>query len=261
MGQITRKGSLSKFENIRRRIRTYKTWYKIIFPFNRIFRGVQHMRLRNGKSAYVRSVRSMDVNIISDVLGGNEYDLEQLRLPPHATIVDLGGNIGTFAMEMHRLFPTADIISYEPYPANCEMFTMNAPYAMLVQKAASGKTGAVQLEDTSNYVGLRVVEKGGIKVEAESLDDILKDFVKVDLLKIDIEGSEYEVLNNASTGTLKKVDRILMETHDVPGFDDLEWAEQILTKHGFTVSWIDKLGIVYGERHATEVRAAPERAR
>lgn len=206
------------------------------------------MRLRNGKSAYVRSVRSMDVNIVSDVLGGNEYSLEQLQLPPHAVIVDLGGNIGTFAMEMQRMFPTAHITSYEPHPGNCSMFSMNAPKAKLIQKAASGKTGVVHLENNSNYVGLQVIDKGGIEVAAESLDDILKDFKKVDLLKIDIEGSEYPVLNNASEATLAKVDRILMETHDIPGFDDLRWAENILTKHKFKFSWIDRMGIIYGEK-------------
>ncbi len=248
MGHLTRIGSLSKFENIRRRIATYKTWYKIVFPFNRFFKGVQQMRLRNGKSIYVRNVRSMDVNITSDVLGGNEYEMEQLHLPLNAEIVDLGGNIGTFAMEMHRMFPSARIISYEPHPANCVMFRLNAPFATLVQKAASDRTGVVQLEDTSNFVGLRVIENGGITVEAESLDDILKKYTIVDLLKIDIEGSEYDVLNNTSPATFKKIQRIIMETHDVPGFDDLEWAENILFKNDFKISWIDKLGIIYGEK-------------
>jgi FkbM family methyltransferase len=190
----------------------------------------------------------MDVNILSDVLGGNEYALEQLQLPTHATIVDLGGNIGTFAMEMHRMFPTAHITSYEPHPGNCAMFAMNAPSAHLVPKAAAGHTGTVHLEDSGNYVGLQVIAEGGIEVAAESLDDILKDFKKIDLLKIDIEGSEYPVLNNASEKTFTKIERILMETHDIPGFDDLAWAENILTRQGFKISWIDRKGIIYGER-------------
>ncbi len=252
MGHLNRKVSVSKFENILGRIRIFKNWYKITFPFNRVFKGIQKLRLRNGKSALVRSVRSMDVNIVRDVLGGNEYELEQLHLPHDAEIVDLGGNIGTFAMEMHRMFPSARIISYEPHPGNCTMFRMNAPFAILVQKAASGKTGVVHLEDTSNFVGLRVIENGGISVEAESLDDILKNYTVVDLLKIDIEGSEYEVLNNTSPATLKKIRRIIMETHSVPGFDDIAWAEDMLSKNGFHISWIDKLGIIYGERREVQ---------
>jgi len=190
----------------------------------------------------------MDVNIASDVLGGNEYELDQLQLPPHAKIVDLGGNIGTFAMEMHRMFPTASITSYEPHPANCVMFRMNAPFAALIQKAATGKTGTARLEDSTNYVGLHIIKEGGIVVETESLDDILKKYDTADLLKIDIEGSEYDLLNHASTATFNKIQRVIMETHDVSGFDDLEWAESILTKNDFKTSWIDPLGVIYGEK-------------
>lgn len=248
MGHLARKVNVSKFENVRHRIRTFTTWYKIVFPFNRLFKGIQQMRLRNGKSIYVRSVRSMDVNIATDVLGGNEYELEQLHLPPNATIIDLGGNIGTFAMEMHRLFPTAHTTSYEPYPANCIMFRINAPFATLVQKAATGRTGTVHLEDSVKYSSLQVIKEGGIVVESESLDDILKTYDIVDLLKIDIEGSEYDLLDQASPETFNKIQRIIMETHDVPGFDDLKWAENILSKHGFKTSWIDRFGIIYGEK-------------
>lgn len=248
MGQLARKVNVSRFENVLGRIRIFKNWYKITFPLNRVFKGVQKLRLRNGKSAWVRSVRSMDVNIVRDVLGGDEYDLESLRLPPDAVVVDLGGNIGTFAMEVRRVYPTAKVISYEPHPENCKMFRTNAPFATLISKAAAGKTGVVQLEDNENFVGLRVIEKGGITVGSESLDDILKDISHVDLLKIDIEGSEYALLNAASPKTLEKVQRILMETHDVPGFDDLLWAETIFRQNGFKHSWIDPLGIIYGKR-------------
>src|SRR3989344_7948306 len=109
MGHLGRKISVSKFKNVLGRIRTFKNWYKLVFPFNRIFTGVQKLRLRNGTWAYVRDVRSMDTNIVRDVLGENEYKLELLRLPPHSVVFDLGGNIGTFAMEVKRVFPTAKV--------------------------------------------------------------------------------------------------------------------------------------------------------
>lgn len=252
MGQGIRMSGVSKFEHIRRRITIYKTWYKIIFPFNRWFKGIQQMRLRNGKSVYVRSVHPnnpMDVSIVTDVLGNNEYELEQLHLPDNATVVDLGGNIGTFAMEIHRMFPSARIISYEPHPENCYMFRINAPFATLIQKAVSAETGTVHLEDTSNYVGLRLTEKGGIEVEAQNLNDILNDIERVDLLKIDIEGSEYAALDATTPATFKKVRTVLMEVHDfTPGFDHVAWTEHILTKNGFKISWIIPASVVYGEK-------------
>lgn len=250
MGHLSRKKSVSKAQNVWSRIALFKSWYKLIFPFNRLFTGVQKLVLRNGKSAYVRDVRSMDTNIVRDVLSGaGEYSLDTwIHLPEGAVVFDLGGNIGTFSLEIRRLCPTAHITAYEPHPDNCTMFKINAPFATLIQKAATEKTGTVRLEDSANFVGLQVVSSGGIEVGSMSLDDILKDVEKVDLLKIDIEGSEYSLLNAASPETLAKVQRIIIETHDVPGFDDLAWAETILTTHGFKTAWIDPSGVIYGEK-------------
>ena len=228
---------------------TFKNWYKLVFPFNRMFRGVQKLRLRNGNSAYVRDVRSMDTNIVWDILGKNEYSLDTLlHLPEHAVVFDLGANIGTFCIEIKRVCPTAQITAYEPYHDNFRMLKINAPFATTIQKAATAKTGTVHIENNSNYVGLQVVKTGGVSVESSSLDDILKDVEKVDLLKIDIEGSEYGLLDAASSRTFSKVQRIVMETHDVSGFDDLRWAQSILTKNGFKISWIDPQGVIYGEK-------------
>jgi len=248
MGHLSRKKSVSKVQNVWSRISLFKNWYKLIFPFNRMFTGVQKLVLRNGKSAFVRDVRSMDTNIVRDVLSGfGEYSLDKwVHLPQDAVVFDLGGNIGTFSLEIHRLFPTARITAYEPHPDNCKMFKINAPFATLIQKAATEKTGTVHLENSANFVGLQVIKEGGIVVESMSLDDILKDVSNVDLLKIDIEGSEYGFLNHASPATFDKIQRIIMETHDVPGFDDLAWAETILATHGFKTSWIDPSGVIYG---------------
>ena len=249
MGHLDRiKKGEGRLSNVWGRVRMFKNWYKLVFPFNRIFTGVQKLRLRNGKSAYVRSVRSMDLNIVRDVLGSEEYQLDYIRLPENAVVVDLGGNIGTFSMEIHRQFPTAQLIAYDPFPSNVAMFKLNAPFATVVLKAAGAKTGTLRFEDGNNFVGLRVIKQGGIEVEAISLDDIIKNFDRVDLLKVDIEGSEYDVLNAASVETFSKIQHIIMETHDVPGFDDLGWAENMLQKHGFQTRWIDPSGIIYGEK-------------
>ena len=248
-----KRNSVSKFENIRQRILIYKTWYKIVFPFNRWFNGIQQMRLRNGKSIYVRSVHPkcpMDVSITTDVLGHNEYELKQLQGRDIHTVVDLGANIGTFSMEMHRLFPSAKIVAYEPHPENCYMFRINAPYATLIEKAISGTKGVARLEDTMNSVGLRLVEEGGIEVETETLDNALKNMSTVDILKIDIEGSEYEVLDKTCPKIFEKISTIIMEIHPfglVP--NHVAWAENMLLKHGFKISWIiDGTSVIYGEK-------------
>lgn len=245
---FSKRGNLSKLQHVWNRIVIFKDWYKLVFPFNRIFSGTQKLHLRNGKSVYVRDVRSCDTNIVRDILWGNEYALQKMSLPQHSVVFDLGANIGTFCIEIRHILPSAQITAYEPHPDNFRMLKMNAPFATLVQKAVTGKTETVHLENSDNFYGLQVIPKGGILVESLSLDDILKDVAKVDLLKIDIEGSEYDLLNAAAPQTFAKVQRIIMETHDIPGFDDVKWAETILAENGLKTSWIDSLKVIYGEK-------------
>ena len=245
---FSKSGNLSKVEHVWNRIVMFKDWYKLVFPLNMVFTGIQKLHLRNGTSAYVRDVRSCDTNIVRDILWDKEYAVEKMSLPQDPVIFDLGANIGTFCIEARHIFPAAQITAYEPHPDNFRMLKMNAPFASLVQKAATEETGTVHLEDYDNFYGLQVIPQGGILVESLSLDDILKDVAKVDLLKIDIEGSERGLLNAASPQTFAKVQRIIMETHAVPGFDDAEWAETILAKNGFKTSWVDSLKIIYGEK-------------
>lgn len=247
--RMTKNMGVSRIQNVLNRIRMFKNWYKLIFPLNRLFTGVQKLKLRNGKSAYVRDIHSIDVTTVRHILRDDEYAIWKLSLPEHAVVFDIGANIGTFCIGIHHRFPSARITAYEPHPDNFRMLSMNAPFATLIQKAATEKTGTVHLEDSTNdFVQLQVVSSGGIKVASQSLDDILKEVPRVDLLKIDIEGSEYGLLNAASPETLAKVQRIVMELHMVPNFDEVAWAESLLKTNGFKISWIQPHTVIYGSK-------------
>ncbi len=248
MGHLERKGHATRFENVARRIRIFSDWYKTVVPFNRIFVGEQRLHLRNGFSVVVREIRSMDLNAVMDVLGDNEYHLENYSLPEHATVIDLGANIGTFSMIAKREFPTANIFAYEPYPSTFKILTENAPKGVtLFEVAAAGKSGTVHFALGSDYLGMKVSKEGEIEVRSLSLDEIIVPHGRVDLLKIDIEGSEYDVLNHTSAETFKKIDRIIMETHSRPDFNDQKWADELLGGRGFSTVWIAP-GIVEAQR-------------
>lgn len=212
-----------------------------------MFTGIQKLTLRNGKSVFVRDIHSIDMTTVRHILWDDEYKLEKLSLPKNAVVFDIGANIGTFCIGIRHICPTAQITAYEPNPNNFRMLRMNAPFAALLQKAATGKTGTVYIEDNRNFVGLEVTGQGGIPVESLSLDDILRDVQNVDLLKIDIEGSEYDLLNASSSQTFSKIQRIVMELHIVPDFDDAAWGESLLKKHGFVTSWLGQ-SVIYGEK-------------
>lgn len=76
-----------------------------------------------------------------------------------------------------------------------------------------------------------------------TLDSSLPAGAVVDLLKIDIEGAEYRVLNSVAPDTLRRIRRIVMEFHpDAPAED----AINPLTANGFRVTRDQDDGEGYG---------------
>lgn len=70
----------------------------------------------------------------------------------------------------------------------------------------------------------------GHRVAMTPLSELIPAGATVDLLKIDIEGAEYEVLKSASAETLQRVHRIVLEFHPNAPQDE---AIGPLTSNGF----------------------------
>lgn len=241
----SRKSSDSRLKNLYRRIAMFRDWYKLVFPINRLFRGRQKLTLRNGTSIYVRDIFSSDLSTALLTFSINEYHLERIPLPENPLFIDLGANIGLSSLDIKKRFPDAKVIAYEPLPASCELIRLNVPSAEVRQKAAAAKTGTVHFLEEGAPSGLHMLQEGGIVVESESFDDIVKAFEKVDLMKIDIEAAEYELLNAASPEAMNKVQKIVMEVHSP---NSPQWAEELLQKHGYKTEWVSKYDIIYAKR-------------
>jgi FkbM family methyltransferase len=227
----------------------FHNWWKTIFPLNSFFDRPTILILRNGSRIWVRSVFSSDLTVVEGVLFLNEYRLDQLGLPENAVIYDLGANIGTFSVAARRVCPSARIVAYEPAEENLAILIRNAPFAELHQEAIAGHTGEAQFYLSAYPYDHRIVKSGGIKVRTLSLQDAIMD-KRVDLLKLDIEGAEYDALEQADPSLFKHIDRIVMETHALG-----DWGEKKLSSLGYKTQWFwvgdgspDANKIIYGER-------------
>ena len=227
---------VSKAQHIKTRITLFKDWYKLIFPFNRLISPHQRLHLRNGAVAEVGSIFSSDLSVLMEVFAENTYQLHKLNLSDDAIVFDIGGNIGAFSLAVRARWPRARITVYEPSARNFALLTKNAPFAHCEQRAVAGQNGVVRIQSEGTHTALQLVASGGIEVEAVSLNDVLKDFSIVDLLKVDIEGAEYDVFAHASPETLAKVKNILMEVHDPVKVD---WFTRLLKQNGFAVEWLN----------------------
>lgn len=177
-------------------------------------------------SALVLREHENDWIMWSDVYNRNEYGLPDSLAGQ--TVVDVGGHVGSFARAcLDR--GAAQVISLEPHPENATIFRQNlAGYEaryVLLEGAAFGKCPS-SASLIGHGCGCRVTTPGeGIPIASFELGRL-----ECDLLKLDCEGSEYEILEQADLGG---VSRIVGEGHLFAGLPGMDWMARKLAEQGF----------------------------
>ena len=168
-------------------------------------------------------------------------------LPAAPVVVDIGANAGFFCLFVASIRPEARIVCCEPIPANFAQLSRNAainPHLDITALpiAVYDRTGRIQLvvESENAFTTAATVfpMDGRIPVEVEciSLRDLFDrhDLERVDLLKLDCEGSEYAILYRCPADYLKRVERMAVEVHGGTEPDhNINALEKFLTGMGF----------------------------
>jgi FkbM family methyltransferase len=140
-----------------------------------------------------------------------DRDLYRLNDSKMDLVIDIGANCGIFSSRASRY--ANRIIAYEPLAENFKFLKKNLKHNKItnveVHKLGLGKKGNARMIPmlSGSYVGVL----GKEPVKLIGLDDI--EFDRCDLLKVDCEGSEYDLFKYASAETLKKIKRFSMEVH------------------------------------------------
>jgi len=154
-------------------------------------------------------------------------------------IIDCGSNIGLSIIYFKNNFPKAKIIGFEPDPKIFAILKKNTARfndLILYNKAVSKEKGRLNFECEGGFSGRLNNEPSGINiipVDAEPLSPYIDR--KVDLLKIDIEGAEYGVLQEIQP-KLKMVDKLFIEYHSVHNKEqELDLILSILKEENYRV--------------------------
>lgn len=136
-------------------------------------------------------------------------------------IIDLGACRGEFIDEVNKLYSVKKAVLVEANPTNFEKI-VSQPNYILYNKAISSKNDDIIefFEDpNSPYNGSKEFNWfNGIKhtIKTINLEKICEDndIDFIDILKIDIEGAEYDVLENLEDSFFNKINQITVEFHD-----------------------------------------------
>lgn len=151
--------------------------------------------------------------------------------------IDVGANIGYHSLSTALLLPKAECIAFEPHPqifeqlkANIELnqFKNIVPHNMAVGDFC-GSTTINLTNDTSYNRGLSTIlsdsslenESHKVDVKIMTLDEFLdqEEKKRVNVMKIDTQGYEYQVLKGALDTIKRSKPVILMEIHRISGME------------------------------------------
>jgi FkbM family methyltransferase len=141
------------------------------------------------------------------------YGLEKLSEPP-ATILDIGGNVGLFSLVARHRFPHAQIHCYEPNPdlkpnLQCNLGALDVK---VFHEAVGPRSGRVEMRKGENSLHSASVTSGAGAISMSPLETAVQRIGgRVDLLKLDCEGMEWEILER--DGPWESVQEITMEYH------------------------------------------------
>lgn len=167
---------------------------------------------------------SADIGVYDQVFEKGEFELEVIRTP--RAMVDAGANIGLVSVYWAIRFPEARILAIEPEANNFDMLQRNtAPYTNItpIRAALWDKNTQLIVIDSGSgewaFVTRERCSPGeyghGAAVRGMTVDQLMQEYglETIDVLKIDIEGSEKEVFQDPSLW-IGRVDTLIVELHD-----------------------------------------------
>ena len=245
--------SLSRYQNLFRNISNWPVYFGR--KFNKAFQPARFVTMGNRLKFDVPSTG--EYLVFKEIFVTDFYDMASLvkRLGPNPVIVDIGANVGYFNIMLFSKTKDATVYAYEPIPANYELFKKIIALNPLLQnkihlfnKAVTGtpqqfvelymESATENSVIASVYADFDKQNQYSIKVPAISLQQIVDEnkLGKIDLVKIDCEGSEYPIFYESPAYIFDRVQQIAIETHDLDESErNTASLGRFLEQKGFTV--------------------------
>ena len=242
---------MQMFERVSRYRSTYKDWVKVMlgfalkrFPLQAHLVNGDRITLADGNHAFLLTtgfdlVFEEESNCLRFTWKGNvvrmscaqhEYgdiysvffkDEYGFLEPKDRICVDIGAHVGDSSIYL-AFRGASRVISIEPYPANCEVFSKNVVLNHLSDKIEIINAGLadhrgeilVDEKKTTNIGRDLNASASGREIPLVTLTELLDRFsVTEGILKMDCEGCEYQTLLSCPTNALLRFEQIQLEYH------------------------------------------------
>lgn len=152
-----------------------------------------------------------------DVFRRDDYNI---NLPKkNLVVLDIGANIGCASIYFLLKHNIKKIYAYEPMKENLFFLKINSQINAFDDKLKIMPFG-ISYKDENKFftyegVNSKIDPKGGLRIKLKSFDQEYKRIIKkeglIDLVKIDIEGSEIPIIKNSNC--FKEIKHLIIEIH------------------------------------------------
>lgn len=236
---------------------------------------VKDFRWKDPNSKRFKRIKRKEVkfNEYCDFMSFDLYDEFEIDINQIKNYVDIGACYG-FAI-LPFIQNDCKIYMVEPDKNNLEIINDiwgNSKQIEIIDKAISDTNGTINfyMEDDLTVVSSIFEknalgnEKGRRSVEVQSItpNNLIENYInesKIDLMKVDIEGAEYQFFETITEENLSKVERLIIEFHNNEDYKVMSILKK-LAKNGFNYklskwqSWDgdfiieNKMGIIYAKK-------------
>jgi FkbM family methyltransferase len=208
---------LGKMGQLARLVTGVRNWPRTLLDHLRLSDADYVCRFRDGSRFEVRGGTD-DRHVLFEVFLKRIYPM----VSPGSVVVDIGAHIGSFTVWAAR--QGARVFAFEPFPENFARLRRNVALngltdVRLFPCAVTGQREgrAMFIPDEGGHSGRYSLFPGRgnatLEVPCIALADLMRErgLDRIDLLKIDCQGSEYEILYEAGPATLAQVGAIAVE--------------------------------------------------
>lgn len=199
-----------------------KTGCKLLFPLDQF---LKKLSLLEECSSYIRDLKTF---------------FPEFTLKNNDIVIDIGAHVGSFSLPLAKDHKNIVVYAYEPNPYNFDYYKKNIDLnnfknrIKVFREAITNEdgytkfnfgftstTGVVKgiephlIKDGKKFSSFTDLTKAGVQTKCTSIKSIFE-YNKVrecKLIKIDCEGSEYEIFNKLDTAILKKIMYLILEVH------------------------------------------------
>lgn len=177
-----------------------------------------------------------------DILLNRSYEyLPEFELHKHTgLVVDAGAHVGVFSLVAASF--AANVISIEPDEHNAAFLKLNLERNMisnviLESRGLSHTEKRVKLFGSENSLNPSLVGTGSNfrEIDSVTLAEIIKKYGRIDLLKLNVEGAEFKIIEETPLVHLNDIDFIVAEVHLL--FGSIRPILDRLRAAGFKTQW------------------------